>query len=58
MRCPECNSELPIKVCFSQAGYYIGRFCPECGPYSRNSGYYPSKDAVQKAIEGGQYVEA
>lgn len=58
MHCPDCDSPLPIQVCMSQAGYYLGRFCPECGPYSRNSGYYPSRESAQKALECGQYVEA
>jgi hypothetical protein len=38
--CPDCGLEMPIKVCMSAAGYYIGTFCDQCGPYSRESGYY------------------
>jgi hypothetical protein len=30
----ECKVEGP-QVCRSAAGFYIGYFCPECGPYDR-----------------------
>lgn len=35
---------LPLTVLSSAAGWYVGRFCPECGPYSRESCYFPSFD--------------
>lgn len=38
--CPDCGCDLPLSVRQSAAGYYLGRFCPRCGPYSRESGYY------------------
>jgi len=39
--CP-CGEELPLKVLRSNA-YYIGRFCPKCGPYSRESRYFKKR---------------
>lgn len=45
-----CGEELPFKVLKSNAGYYIGTFCPQCGPYSRESHYYTSKILAQHAL--------
>ncbi len=45
--CTECGTDLPIKVCVSAAGYYIGFFCPHCGPYSRESVYYGSREGAE-----------
>jgi len=30
----DCQVEGPM-VCRSNAGFYIGYYCPECGPYDR-----------------------
>ena len=43
------------EVCDSNAGYYVGTFCPYCGPYSRESGYYPTHEAAQAALTEGTY---
>lgn len=40
MQCVDCETELPLKVLTSPAGYYIGYFCPNCGPYERLSDYF------------------
>jgi hypothetical protein len=39
----ECGKLLPLMVCHSAAGYYIGYFCPYCGPYGRESSYFRSE---------------
>jgi len=36
----------------SHAGFYIGTFCG-CGPYSRESGYYPTLEAATAAFGRG-----
>ncbi len=36
----------------SRAGFYIGTFCG-CGPYSRESGYYPTFEAATAAFGRG-----
>ena len=48
--CIECGTELNIEVLVSAAGYYIGFFCPQCGPYSRESGYYRSREEAEKSL--------
>lgn len=51
--CPDCNRRLDFEVGSSAAGYYIGTWC-DCGPYSRESGYYPThEDAVDAFLSGG-----
>jgi hypothetical protein len=53
--CHECATELAIDIQKSAAGYYIGFFCQECGPYSRESGYYQSYEEAEKALSTGSY---
>ena len=53
--CIECNTVLTIQVLCSAAGYYIGFFCPECGPYSRESGYFHSRDEAETAFDLGEF---
>jgi hypothetical protein len=38
----------------SAAGHYVGTYC-ECGPYSRESGYYTSREDAQKALNSGEF---
>ena len=46
-------AELPIQVCSSFAGYYIGQLEP-CGyPYSRLSDYYKTHKDAERALERG-----
>jgi hypothetical protein len=51
--CMDCGNHLPAKVLKSGAGYYIGTFCNNHGPYSRESGYYPTREAAQDDLEKG-----
>jgi RNase P subunit RPR2 len=53
--CTGCNATLTIKVLSSAAGHYIGFFCSECGPYSRESGYYKSRDKAEDALQLGNF---
>jgi len=50
--CPTCGSVLKLEVIESRAGYYIGTWC-KCGPYSRESGYYPTRKDADKAFDKG-----
>lgn len=49
--CDLCGAELPLKVCQSGAGYYLGHFCNQCGPYSRESGYFRTREEAKRALQ-------
>jgi hypothetical protein len=53
--CPECRTELGNQVLRSAAGFYVGTRC-ECGPYSRESGYYRTEQEAQRALDTGTFV--
>lgn len=48
--CPDCGVKLELQVLHSGAGYYIGTFC-NCGPYSRESGYYGTREQAQADLQ-------
>jgi hypothetical protein len=48
--CPDCGTKLVTQVLRSPAGYYIGTWC-ECGPYSRESGYFPDNESAEHALK-------
>lgn len=39
--------KLELDVLRSGAGYYVGYFCPRCGPFSRESGYFATEAEAQ-----------
>lgn len=52
--CPTCGVQLKLKVLRSGGGYYIGTTC-YCGPYSRESGYYGSREEAQDDLDSGLF---
>jgi hypothetical protein len=48
--CSDCEIELKLEVCRSGAGYYLGTWC-NCGPYSRESGYFGTEEEAEKALK-------
>ena len=46
-----------VKVCHSNAGYYVGRSCPECGPIERMSGYYATYAECEDMLALGRILE-
>ena len=48
--CDECKQRLRPGVYKSGAGWYIGTYC-DCGPYSRDSFYYGSKEEAMDDFE-------
>lgn len=48
--CDECGIELKLEVCRSAAGHYLGTWC-NCGPYSRESGYFASRKEAEEALK-------
>jgi hypothetical protein len=52
------NVALPLQVCRSEAGYYIGTVHPKDGPYSRESEeYFPTLEAAEAALESGNWTQ-
>ena len=44
-----CNHSVP-HVCKSNAGYYIGVVCPNCGPWERISWYVGTKEEAEQIL--------
>lgn len=51
--CQKCEKTLHLEVLRSNA-FYIGAQC-YCGPYSRESGYYPTAKAAEEALTKGTF---
>ena len=49
-KCPDDGEPLPLQVLQSAAGFYIGTSCPQCGPYSRASDYFPTREAAEAEL--------
>jgi RNase P subunit RPR2 len=47
--CQDCKTVLVPKVMASAAGWYVGTSC-KCGPYSRESIYYKTKEEVERLL--------
>lgn len=51
--CPGARGPM---VCRSGAGYYIGYWCDQCGPYSRESlDYYKTEEDAEDALRNGTW---
>ena len=51
-----CGKEMKLEILSSNAGYYLGYLCKQCGPWSRETGYYPSHELALDAwirVTGG-----
>ena len=53
-RCEDCGRMPHLDVYRSGAGFYVGTYCG-CGPYSRESGYYPTREDAHQALQQGSY---
>jgi len=53
-RCEDCGTMPKLDVYRSAAGFYVGTYC-HCGPYTRESGYYPSRELAEAALQTGAY---
>lgn len=52
----DCGTKMELRVLHSPAGYYIGTQCDTaCGPWSRESGYYDTKEEAERALKAGGY---
>lgn len=53
-QCPTCHVVLTVDIHRSNAGWYIGTWC-ECGPHSRESGYFRTAAKAREALRVGGY---
>lgn len=52
-----CGERLPLQVCHSAAGFYIGTWDDE-GPCSRESAeYFRTEEAAQTALQSGNWTQ-
>jgi hypothetical protein len=49
-----CGEKLPLKVCESFAGYYLGYSCNNCGPWSRESDYFKTYEDAEEFLKSLQ----
>jgi len=53
--CEDCGVHVQLEVLRSAAGSYIGTQC-NCGPYSRESGYYANSSDARDALETDAWI--
>ena len=59
MYCEDCGMNLDMQVLHSPAGYYIGTYCINCGPHSRDSPYTQDKEEAWSWLSAHlQYSDA
>lgn len=52
-----CGVRLPLQVCQSNAGHYIGTYDDE-GPCSRESAeYFQTQEEAQQALDSGDWTQ-
>ncbi len=49
-KCEDCGTKLELKV-FNTCAYYVGTHC-QCGPYSRETGYFETLYEAEQALNG------
>lgn len=47
----DCGTHLELGVYSSAAGYYLGYWCDQCGPWSRESEYFRTRRDAEIALE-------
>jgi hypothetical protein len=52
--CGDCGVTPKLDVYRSPAGHYIGTYC-SCGPYSRESNYYKTRELAEAALKAGGF---
>lgn len=45
-----CGERLALGVQQSPAGYYLGYCCNRCGPWSRETGYYRTRQFAEMSL--------
>lgn len=55
--CADCHMPLKTMVLMSNAGYYLGTECPNCGPYARESDYFPTRESAAAELRFWEATE-
>lgn len=51
------GKDLPLEICYSAAGFYLGTYDDQ-GPYTRESQeYWPKREQAQRALEAGLWTQ-
>ncbi|WP_247664572.1 hypothetical protein [Ideonella alba] len=51
------GQDLPLEICYSAAGFYLGTYNDE-GPYTRESQeYWPQREQAQRALDTGHWTQ-
>ena len=50
-RCPDCYTSLKLRVCKSNAGWYLGYWCDKDGPESRETNYFLTRSEAEEAMK-------
>ncbi|MCC6716308.1 MAG: hypothetical protein IT555_00325 [Acetobacteraceae bacterium] len=54
----QCGQRLPLQVCQSRAGFYVGTLDADGLPYSRESvEYWPRRAPADKALSTGTFTQ-
>jgi hypothetical protein len=48
--CLDCQTKLTIEVLGSHGRFYIGYWCPNCGPYDRITDYFDTRDKAESIL--------
>lgn len=46
-----CGKVLELEILITPAGYYLGYLCSNCGPWSRETGYYRNRASALKDLK-------
>ena len=49
-KCEDCGTKLELQVLLT-CGYYVGTQC-QCGPFSRETGYYKTHKEAEQVLNG------
>ena len=49
-KCEDCGTELKPQI-LKTCAYYVGTCC-ECGPYSRETGYFATREEAEQVLNG------
>lgn len=47
----DCGSIANLQVCCSAGGFYLGFWCAECGPISRETYYMKTRSVAERELE-------